>query len=1087
MGIFRAAGKVVSGVVKTVSSVAGGVVSGVVNTVRNIAGGAVQAFGNVVGAIGESVQNMGPAGSLIGKAAKVIKLGCTGMRMIITGEIDIFRIIQAVLSGEVNITQVLRMFTSGQINISEMLRILDALGISIETALELAEAAGMDLSSVRSIMDMLAKLGLSLREAAALLESSGLSIEEAMQIFNGGGIPMEKAPALGKLLSGLTGVTVNTALNVLFNIGPQTPNSFVNDPYSSSTSTLIKTILTLLGIGDVPINRLLDIMGIGNKSIAWVFQLFTDPQITFAKLAEELGIAGKSYNQFFTEFDTGYLIEGKKYSLGQSIARLMEIGDIPVSELLSALGIADKRLNTILHLLANDEATFGKLVKALGIGATSLHSFLTALGIENSIGYGVLKTILTMLQETKGMPAGLKVEHAPVNLIVIGLGLQNQKIAPMLAGIGAAQMLKLLATMAPPAADMEDSVATTAPVEEVTNIGTEPALDPAGGTTTPGYPSAKGPEQSENQTPNVNNTEEKFVTVQPNPAKPHLACDFRIRIPQDFDRSGENAFITIAPEPKAHRYLIFSSKDIHPGQYFNCTVGGLSPDTEYTFEVSFSTPTQYVRETVTCMTTPVPANEIKTLLLVIDADLNSAVLEDCYDQYIQDIRNIEPQIEIKKYYLTDDLAAKKALYNYLQEAYVTENVYYLFFIGRNAALPLYVHLADKQGNTAALTSISSFYLYLNILNPQFEYNEQEHRYERRGYMNCPSALPDWQTRYAGAEWPDIAYGALLPPKKDIEDEEQFIKGYLTKLHNFRMGLFSFERRALYSDTINGNAGLEAGFTQTPRWKDNLALEANVRYYYAKLFPYDYEWEKDYLAALSTQSFELCYLHTHGFPASHQFHIDSADIAALPQMNTCFISLQSCSCGDFTKDNFIAATYLRQGSVLAVEAFTVPVMMVGKAPYMADFASGGYIYKIAQGQRFGDARRQAGSSAYSVLLADPLLSLDDCGCLTLTGAIPPAELYNDILIGFKEKAPLEKIEEALTKTELTGSSLKETLRVIPCLAFLAYTKGIMRISLREDLNACVVTIAAAEEDIPALCDLITLFPEVKYSRPEQPHH
>ncbi|MCP4215654.1 MAG: hypothetical protein GY765_13450, partial [bacterium] len=56
--------------------------------------------------------------------------------------------------------------------------------------------------------------------------------------------------------------------------------------------------------------------------------------------------------------------------------------------------------------------------------------------------------------------------------------------------------------------------------------------------------------------------------------KPHRARDFSVYIPKDFNRHSNASWLSIGPEDQL-KGISASSKELIPGTYFNCTVGGL--------------------------------------------------------------------------------------------------------------------------------------------------------------------------------------------------------------------------------------------------------------------------------------------------------------------------------------------------------------------------------------------------------------------------------------------------------------------------------------------------------------------------------
>ena len=139
----------------------------------------------------------------------------------------------------------------------------------------------------------------------------------------------------------------------------------------------------------------------------------------------------------------------------------------------------------------------------------------------------------------------------------------------------------------------------------------------------------------------------EMVTTEANPLKPHLARDFRIWIPENFDRFDQNSYLSITATGCKERLLQLTTKDIYPNQYLECTVGGLSPDTDYEFEVKINSAGFFIAEALVAFRTePAPINETKRILMVIDEGLDDPELMGCFAQYAQDVGAIDHDIEI---------------------------------------------------------------------------------------------------------------------------------------------------------------------------------------------------------------------------------------------------------------------------------------------------------------------------------------------------------------------------------------------------------------------------------------------------------
>ena len=238
---------------------------------------------------------------------------------------------------------------------------------------------------------------------------------------------------------------------------------------------------------------------------------------------------------------------------------------------------------------------------------------------------------------------------------------------------------------------------------------------------------------------------ESIISTLPNSRKPHTARDFSIWVPENFDRNSQNSVLLLINTSCRERLLWFTSKDMYPGQYFEFTMDGLFPDTEYEFIVQLSSTGLSINEYVVFRTEPAPMNEVKGILLVIDEDLSDSELECYYARYAQDLKALDPCSQVEHYYIADDLESKKELYNYLKDAHFDDNIYYIFFIGDNATMPVYTYTLDSAGEVKAEYPYESLSFYTNISNNEYDYDEAEDRFVKKFYSNCPAIYPERQS------------------------------------------------------------------------------------------------------------------------------------------------------------------------------------------------------------------------------------------------------------------------------------------------------------------------------------------------------
>lgn len=458
--------------------------------------------------------------------------------------------------------------------------------------------------------------------------------------------------------------------------------------------------------------------------------------------------------------------------------------------------------------------------------------------------------------------------------------------------------------------------------------------------------------------------------------KPHLARDVSIHIPADFDRFSHSSGISIKDLNNTKRYLRTTTKDLFPDTDYHITLGGFSPQTEYEIEIMVSSGgSSLLKETITFTTDNAPTDETRRLLLVIDENLHDPELEAAYDTYISEVVRQEKNLQVEKYYLKKSYTAQKELYNYIHDNYFNRNLYYLFFIGSNASIPVEIELLDDEGIVDHWYHYEGISFYTHVWNNSYEYDADSDRYVII-YGHNNGATPDLYTSFFNnGAMAEISFGAFIPTSNSIADRKQQVLTYLDKISRYRKGLITFDQRVLYSDTIWGNDHLGETIDLINRWSDNVSIDTN-HYPSSDYYGPDSQWGTSYIENLKNGSFEVGWINVHGSPLAHHFGISNSDISQLPQLNTAYINLKSCSTGNYKYNSYLAGEYLNTGNVLAVEANMNVTFYVGNSS-VNDFSTGSTMYEIAKGKNIGDAVRQHGSVFTGhVLFGDPLLIIGD---------------------------------------------------------------------------------------------------------------
>lgn len=465
------------------------------------------------------------------------------------------------------------------------------------------------------------------------------------------------------------------------------------------------------------------------------------------------------------------------------------------------------------------------------------------------------------------------------------------------------------------------------------------------------------------------------LTHSANMAKPHLAIDISLDIPSDFNRYSEKSHLSFKDINSPSRYINTTTKNLIPGKAFTITLGGFSPGHSYEVQVLLNNAGQPIHnETLSFSTLVQPDTEVRTHLMVIDEDLNSEELLAEYDRYMQQIIDQEKNIQVIPYFIRDDYQEKIQLYYYILENYLTQNLYSIFFIGSNSFFPVEIHLLDENGDYAYSYNYEGLSFYSHYWNNPYQYDTETDRFTVVYGLNTNNT-PDKYTSYINnTAMADISIGSFVPTSNIYEEKVRQTLHYLQKLSDYRNHTIHFDSKVLYSDTMWGNGDIERDLSTLPFYTHNVGIVTSHVPDPSYHGP-DHLWKNTYLNNLENNSFEIGWLNVHGSPNFHYFGVSSADIESLAQLNTGYISLQSCSTGYYKSPGYLAGTYLNSGNVLAVEANLYVTFYVKTEP--SDFHTGYTLFEIAHGKKIGDAVRQHGPMHIGhMLFGDPMLIIGD---------------------------------------------------------------------------------------------------------------
>ncbi|MEO6283330.1 MAG: T9SS type A sorting domain-containing protein [Dyadobacter sp.] len=484
------------------------------------------------------------------------------------------------------------------------------------------------------------------------------------------------------------------------------------------------------------------------------------------------------------------------------------------------------------------------------------------------------------------------------------------------------------------------------------------------------------------------------VNITPNTARPESAIDIHIYFAPSVNiESVGHMVLTAKPactvvncnDPSiTSSYL--SSKIINKtARTVDFTIGGLLPFKEYLFwgaifGLDGDRCTGSDLAWIPFKTAPAPAPKPEKMLVIINKEFEgNARLNAALDTYEDDIAASNPMLTIEKYYIQDDNLQKGTLYLDIRRKFKDENLTYLFFLGGNAALTGYRVMLDNNGQPVNAFVQFTFSYYAHPLYTTFEYYAGEDRFklfDRQDF--CATPPTEVRPEVFQQQNAMVSMGMVLPDVNfNTEQKIDYLVNYFNKVHAFRSGDISFEKKVLITD----------GFVSEQEVVD--LAETNGAWTSAEVLQYgrtkdpDYSgedpvWKNDFINKLGNRSYEIFSLTLHGTWNYHSFGIYNQDIANLPQLNTRLIDLYSCSVGAFNGPDYLAGRYLGKGNVLNVHAFSENLGVfteTGKSGLKQLYNEGGPYKYLSQGFNISNSYRYAHSYQESeLILGDPLLKL-----------------------------------------------------------------------------------------------------------------
>ena len=353
------------------------------------------------------------------------------------------------------------------------------------------------------------------------------------------------------------------------------------------------------------------------------------------------------------------------------------------------------------------------------------------------------------------------------------------------------------------------------------------------------------------------------------------------------------------------------------------------------------------RSTSDSITAQIPTTGHTSTLVVIIIDAETyAALHDEIEQYAQDVRQ---DLGAKVIVAPGDWTDPWAVRTYLQ---------------------------DLRGHgligAVLVGQVPTTFFYARLQGPQFDRIPSDFYYmELDNDLDLDSSHVFSRPLATTSLLADIWVGRLKPPKDGPKGVAQ-LRSYFRRNHAFRAGEISSIPKMLILDDISSvdssqsNANSELIDVGRLVQKSGLYRQEDTVLpdFMSKLARGD-----DDLARVLQAPYELAYLNHHGTPTTQQFGQSTLTSADIQQIGPkpLFYFIWSCSNGDFTRLDYIAGSYLFDGSGLTVFAPTVPVL--------GNIESGiPFLFPLSLGATFGEAYQYANFLSSMALLGDPTLRI-----------------------------------------------------------------------------------------------------------------
>lgn len=372
----------------------------------------------------------------------------------------------------------------------------------------------------------------------------------------------------------------------------------------------------------------------------------------------------------------------------------------------------------------------------------------------------------------------------------------------------------------------------------------------------------------------------------------------------------------------------------------------------------------------------------KKMLLVINREWESnASVQNKVEQYISDVQSANSNLSIQKYYIDNNSTDKIALYEYIRQHFLTDNISYLFFIGDNASTYSFRYLLDDVGNVANSFGSITFQQYTHPLYQHYTYDPAYYYLQSTKYQNtCFDAPVEVRDAVFQQRNSLMSVGMVIPALNlTPENKAKYLVNYFEKLHRYRRKEITFNKNVLLSDGFANEQNAVAMAEANGRWQSAGTLN------FGRPKDRDYSgedpvWKGDFLNKLENNSYEILSLNLHGAPDYQSFGVYKEDINNLTKLNTQLISLSSCNIGNYKASSYLGGEYLGKGNVMNVHAYADLLILVTSdddSGLEYEYRTNGAFTLMAAGLTVSDAYRYAAGYAESeVILGDPLVTFQD---------------------------------------------------------------------------------------------------------------